>query len=138
VLRSIAVACLVAVVPLVGAGCGESAARPSCVPGRAVACACVDEPGQGIQTCAPDGSGFGECTACTVGPAFREVSAEARLRYLEAAPLDGVTPCAIPAYCDMNLYTGGAAIGSRSTRRNPATRGFFAIEAPSGLDGSTM
>ncbi|MBM4357042.1 MAG: CRTAC1 family protein [Deltaproteobacteria bacterium] len=97
--------------PLLGAGCGESAPRASCVPGRTTACACVAEPGQGVQTCLPDGSGFGACTACTVGPAFREVSAEAQLRYLEAAPLDGVTPCAIPTYCDMNLYTGGAAIG---------------------------
>lgn len=100
-------------------GCGPSGEAPVCVPGRTLACQC--EVGVGTQVCRADGSGFDDCRACSSTPlvAFRDVAREVGVAYVEAGPIDGVTPCAVPGYCDMNLFTGAVAVGDYDGDEDP-------------------
>ncbi|MBM4357606.1 MAG: CRTAC1 family protein [Deltaproteobacteria bacterium] len=44
-------------------------------------------------------------------PHFLEVSAQVGVQYHEGPPFDGQLNCAIPKYCEYNLFTGAAAVG---------------------------
>jgi len=97
---------------LAAASCAPMEEPRTCIPGRTQACEC-DEGLVGVQSCRADGKGFGVCGGCTASAVtpFTDVARDVGLAYLEAAPLDGVTPCVVPGYCEMNLLTGGVAIG---------------------------
>ena len=96
--------------------CGGDPVVAACVPGRTVACDCEAGAARGLQTCRPDGAGFGACAACVETPIvfdahFVEVSSEAKVGYHEGEPIDGQSNCVIESFCEFNLFTGAVAVG---------------------------
>ncbi len=81
-----------------------------CAPGRAVPCAC---PGgsQGVQTCRDDGRGFDRCECINLDAGFVDATKAAGVVYHQQAPFDPPTNCLEPTACQLNILTGGAAVG---------------------------
>jgi hypothetical protein len=65
--RSIASTLLVVAITLGACGGSSTASPPACVPGDQKACACTNG-GQGVQVCSDDGTRYGVCMACPMGP----------------------------------------------------------------------
>jgi hypothetical protein len=92
---------------------GDEAAERVCVPGRTMACACAGSASQGVQICLPDGSAYEPCGGCEGSDVglFTDATTAAGLDYRQSAPFDPPTNCAVPEACQLNIITGGAAVG---------------------------
>ncbi len=99
----------------VAASCGGSGSDAKvCIPGRTNLCACVGTKEKGVQTCLPDGSGYDACTGCDAvvnDGGFAEVSAEVGVLYRQGVLFDPPTNCITQLACQLNVITGGAAVG---------------------------
>ena len=100
---------------LLGMSCStDDAPRAVCIRGRTNLCPCPASKAKGVQTCLPDGSGYGVCEGCentTVEGGFAEVTEALGLNYRQGAPFDPPTNCITPLACQLNVITGGAAVG---------------------------
>ena len=82
---------------LLGMSCStDDAPRAVCIRGRTNLCPCPASKAKGVQTCLPDGSGYGVCEGCentTVEGGFAEVTEALGLNYRQGAPFDPPTNC---------------------------------------------
>jgi hypothetical protein len=119
-----------AAVLLATATCGgESREKAGCDLGESLPCICPDTGKASARACTTSHT-FGACS-CEApiepmpepdpihdtdptpnsAPHFVEASVPMGLAYHEAAPIDGYSNCAVPKYCEYNLFTGAAAVG---------------------------
>jgi hypothetical protein len=94
--------------------CGGEEKPSVCVPGRTNLCACPMSKAKGVETCLRDGSGYGSCEGCSAvvtEGGFTEVSEQIGITYRQGAPFDPPSNCITPLACQLNVITGGAAVG---------------------------
>jgi len=105
---------LVAAVLVHGACSDKGAERSVCVPGRTNLCACSGTKAKGVQSCLADGSGYSACEGCETpinDGGFTEVSEQTGLSFRQSVPFDPPTNCITKLACQLNVITGGAAVG---------------------------